>query len=336
MHNPWRVIGVAIGATLLAVVILNAQFFWLTLQHQLAPNQVSEPEPTSVVAQVADKLPGDVAAIRATGISNTNLSKIPIGIPPSNTLDSDNDGISDILERVLGTNPNKLDTDGDRISDFSEILINHNPLGKGTLPVDVKFANQQKGKYFLQVDGNGELWYVSPINARRYYISNAKSSLQNTEALSHSETVITLPANTLSISSLGLEAPVIYAIQPNEKAFQEALRNGVAHYPGTARPGELGNVYIFGHSSDYRWGNGQFKTVFAILPDIKVGTDVVISDASANVYTYRVIEKKVVLPTETKYLDQYDYKRKILTLQTSWPIGTALKRYVVIAELVEK
>ncbi|MFH0854781.1 MAG: DKNYY domain-containing protein [bacterium] len=35
---------------------------------------------------------------------------------------------------------------------------------------NIQFANQQKGKIFIQVEENGEAWYVNPVNSKRYYL----------------------------------------------------------------------------------------------------------------------------------------------------------------------
>src|SRR5579872_4327564 len=51
--------------------------------------------------------------------------------------------------------------------------------------------------------------------------------------------------NQLQIPSLKITAPVVYVDQANETAFQAGLKNGVVHYPGTALPGQIGNVYIW-------------------------------------------------------------------------------------------
>jgi len=139
--------------------------------------------------------------------------------------------------------------------------------------------------------------------------------------------------DTLKIGSLGIQTPIIYGIAKTEAAYQEALRNGVVHFPDTALPGELGNVYIFGHSSDYVWSPGDYKTIFARLPQIETGAEIEITNAAGKLFVYTVIETKIVGPRDLSVLDQFENKRHLLTLQTSYPLGTALQRYIVVAEL---
>ncbi len=139
--------------------------------------------------------------------------------------------------------------------------------------------------------------------------------------------------NRLSIPSLALEAPIVYPTEIGEDAYQVALREGVVHYPGTAEPGLPGNVYIFGHSSDFLWAPGGYKTVFAVLPEIAIGAEIQISNPTGEIFTYVVKETKVVNPKDLEVLDQGQGEFSRLTLQTSYPLGTALQRFLVIAEL---
>lgn len=139
--------------------------------------------------------------------------------------------------------------------------------------------------------------------------------------------------NFLVIDSLNVKVPVIYINQANEKTYQAALINGVVHFPGTASPGQLGNCYIFGHSSDFIWSKGHYKSIFAVLPKIQKGAVIVITDGIGQPFTYLVTGTAVVDPNDVSVLNQEGYKKKLLTLQTSWPVGTALKRFVVKAEL---
>ncbi|MCH7492088.1 sortase [Patescibacteria group bacterium] len=140
-------------------------------------------------------------------------------------------------------------------------------------------------------------------------------------------------ADQLSIPDRDINTPIIYIEEVDETIFQEALASGVVHYPGTALPGQFGNPYIFGHSSDYFWKSGNYKEIFKSLIDIPLGTPIRITNHDGELFIYRVVETKIVGPKEVSVLDQNEQQSLLLTLQTSWPVGTALKRYIVIAEM---
>lgn len=168
----------------------------------------------------------------------------------------------------------------------------------------------------------------------RFLLSNRTTSYQDPKALSARQTEHRQEPNLLAIESLGIKAPIVYIDKTSETEFQMALKNGVVHYPGTAKPGEAGNVYIFGHSSDFVWTKGNYKSVFALLPKIKIGAAVSVTDQDGTPFVYKVTRSFVASAKDT-YLLKQDQTQKILTLQTSYPIGTALKRYIVIAKLEE-
>ncbi|MEA2065348.1 MAG: MopE-related protein [Patescibacteria group bacterium] len=104
------------------------------------------------------------------GITNNNLEKIQIADENLSGADSDNDGLSDMIEDAVGTDKEKIDSDGDGYNDKSEILNGYNPTGSGTLSIDNNFTNSQKGKILLQVEQNGEAWYVNFENSKRYFL----------------------------------------------------------------------------------------------------------------------------------------------------------------------
>ncbi len=117
-----------------------------------------------------------------------------------------------------------------------------------------------------------------------------------------------------------------------EKDIQGALKDGVVHYPGTAQPGQLGNVFITGHSSYYFWDPGKYKDVFARLHDLDVGDEFTIF-WEQDVYKYRIRERKVVPPEDTEVLQQ-PRNEKIATLMTCTPVGTAKDRLILVAEQI--
>ena len=134
----------------------------------------------------------------------------------------------------------------------------------------------------------------------------------------------------LLIPKIGVDAPAIYNA-PYEEILAN-LRYGVVQYEGTALPGQVGNLVILGHSSNYPWAEGSYKTVFALLDKLTVGDEIVVPFESQR-SVYKVIELRVVKPTELDVLDKTGSPQ--LTLMTCYPVGTTRSRLVVRAELVE-
>ncbi|MBI5754366.1 class D sortase [Candidatus Peregrinibacteria bacterium] len=118
-----------------------------------------------------------------------------------------------------------------------------------------------------------------------------------------------------------------------EKQMQEALKDGVVHYPGTSLPGQTGNVVITGHSSYFPWDPGRFKDVFALLHDVVQGDRIVIY-FNQDKYLYEVNDIKIILPDDISVLKQTPDNR--ITLITCTPVGTNLKRLIVTAKLIAK
>ncbi len=104
------------------------------------------------------------------GITDGDLEKIEIAIDNISGTDSDGDKLSDMLEDSLGTNKYKMDSDGDGFNDKEEVVNGYNPANSKKLNLDSGFARAQAGKIFLQVEKNGEAWYVNPINYKRYFL----------------------------------------------------------------------------------------------------------------------------------------------------------------------
>jgi LPXTG-site transpeptidase (sortase) family protein len=117
-----------------------------------------------------------------------------------------------------------------------------------------------------------------------------------------------------------------------EKQIQKGLQKGVVHYPGTANPGQFGNVFVTGHSSFYPWDPGQFKDVFALLSKLNVDDRFYIYYDQIK-YEYVVREKFEVQPSNVSVLEQPKDK-KMATLMTCTPVGTTLRRLIIKAEEV--
>ncbi|MEI6529492.1 MAG: thrombospondin type 3 repeat-containing protein [Candidatus Falkowbacteria bacterium] len=72
----------------------------------------------------------------ATSTDQNTLNPIATSTPEpviESTIDSDSDGLTDIEEKISGTNINVIDTDNDGLSDYEEVKIYHsNPLNADT------------------------------------------------------------------------------------------------------------------------------------------------------------------------------------------------------------
>ncbi len=109
-----------------------------------------------------------------TGIAKKDLEKIVVADANISTgVDTDQDGLSDELEMAIGTDKDKTDTDGDTFGDRDELLRNFDPLAAGrSMPIDQGFADKQKGRLVIAVEGNKEAWYINPGDGKRYFLGN--------------------------------------------------------------------------------------------------------------------------------------------------------------------
>lgn len=153
---------------------------------------------------------------------------------------------------------------------------------------------------------------------------------------------ITPYENRIEIPSLNIYAPIVTpengldALKASDfntldESIKNSLLKGVVYYPGTAKPGEKGNTFLTGHSSNVFWELSKYNAVFALLPKIQVGADVFIY-YNQNEFHYRVTSKKEVKPTDVSILEQGG--NHVLSLMTCTPVGTNFRRLVVTAELL--
>jgi len=113
------------------------------------------------------------------GISNADIAKIPIGVDSRfNQSDTDGDGLADLLELALGTEPYQKDSDNDGYPDGQEVKSGYNPLGAGAIKKDSSLVGKLKGKIVLQVQSKGEAWYINPVDGKRYYMGSGKEAFE--------------------------------------------------------------------------------------------------------------------------------------------------------------
>jgi sortase A len=119
----------------------------------------------------------------------------------------------------------------------------------------------------------------------------------------------------IEIPRIGLSAMV------REGDDVATLAIAVGRIPGTARPGEQGNMALAGHRDSF----------FRALRHVRVADLIHLSAPGAR-YDYRVVSTEVVGPSEMRVLDPTD--EAVLTLVTCYPfgfVGNAPDRFIVRA-----
>lgn len=137
--------------------------------------------------------------------------------------------------------------------------------------------------------------------------------------------------NYIYIPKISVDAPISWNIPNNEKDVSHGLEKGAIHLKGTSFPGNIGNVFITAHSSNYIWAPGQYKTLFSLLDKLAVGDKIYLKYQST-IYLYRVYSIKIVNPNDLSVLNQSD--KSILTLMTCTPVGTSLNRIILFSNQI--
>jgi sortase A len=122
----------------------------------------------------------------------------------------------------------------------------------------------------------------------------------------------------IEIARLALSVAVVEGVDKVE------LRHAVGHIPGTALPGDAGNVGLAAHRD----------TFFSPLKDVKVQDEIQVSTVHGN-FKYQVVSLKVVNPEDVGVLAPSG--ENVLTLVTCYPfyfVGPAPKRWIVRAKQV--
>jgi sortase A len=170
----------------------------------------------------------------------------------------------------------------------------------------------------------------APIMA---YVSPGNAPPSQIEAIDPTITQNVSPEPRLIIPKLNVDVPVHFGIQLSE--VMSAMNNGVAHYRiagASAYPGEIGNLVITGHSAGDVYSSNPYKYIFSGLERLEDG-DLIYVNYNSTRYTYRVIKKEVVDPSNVAAL-VIETDKPMLTLVTCTPLGTSRYRLLVTGEQI--
>jgi len=150
---------------------------------------------------------------------------------------------------------------------------------------------------------------------------------------------VTLPVETPDLGGAfaRLHVPALEGYEPKSVvegvSVEDLKQGGPGHIPGTALPGEVGNVVLSGHRTTY---GAPFNRWDELAPG-----DLVVLETRDGWFTYRITGSQVVLPNavEVTFPVPGDHDatptRALLTMTTCNPEYSARERLIVSAELTE-
>ena len=122
-----------------------------------------------------------------------------------------------------------------------------------------------------------------------------------------------LEVGTLEIPAIGVDKTMYEGITLN------TLDRGPGHWPGTAGPGQAGNMVIAGHRTSH-------DRPFYDLDKLAPGDEIEVTNM-AGTFVYQVTDTIVVSPSDTWIVDQTP--EKTITLFACHPKGSTRQRIVV-------
>ena len=146
---------------------------------------------------------------------------------------------------------------------------------------------------------------------------------------------VAVPKEVIDVKTYSLSIPKLNLKDLNVEVGGEDLSKSLIHYLPTSKPGQYGNVAIFGHSTIPQLFNAKdYKTVFTYLPQMEIG-DRVYVDIEGTKFEYEIYDMFIVKPTQVSVLEQ-QFNASYLTLITCVPPGTYEKRLIVKAKLTKQ
>ena len=130
------------------------------------------------------------------------------------------------------------------------------------------------------------------------------------------------------IPKVGVESIIENPNRVDVATLDQALNKGAVHYPGSGSI-EQGNMFIFGHSTNWKVVQNDAYKTFNGIEKLVSGDEIKIYSGE-DTYIYRV--SSVVLVDEDDALVEFDNSKRTLTISTCNTFGEKQERWVVEAE----
>ena len=138
--------------------------------------------------------------------------------------------------------------------------------------------------------------------------------------------------NKANYRQFSLSIPKLKIKETRVEIDSNDLSGNLAHLPGSALPGEKGNVFISGHSALSQMFSLK-EALFGNLTELKKGDEIKINANGAE-FKYEVISLKVVDPQDISVINAPELQGRYVSLMTCVPPGLNFKRLVVLGKMI--
>lgn len=137
-----------------------------------------------------------------------------------------------------------------------------------------------------------------------------------------------------SFATFTLSVPALEIFKAEVMVDSNDVDKSLSHLPGTALPGEKGNVFISGHSAAFVRPklNDPYQSIFSNLHKLKPKDKIAVI-SGGQTFSYQVIGFKMVSPYNMSVVDPPDPSGRYISLMTCVPPGINTKRLVVLGKL---
>lgn len=142
----------------------------------------------------------------------------------------------------------------------------------------------------------------------------------------------------LIIDRIGVRAPLVFDIPPDNDLIYDGLEKGIVHYSATSKPGEPGTAIVLGHSSAFPWYKGDYGAVFALLARLNPGDRFYVRYEDNRSFVYEMKQAIIFNPfaIEDQQLAALEGQSgNYLILISCYPVGTNYKRIAIQAEQIQ-
>jgi LPXTG-site transpeptidase (sortase) family protein len=129
--------------------------------------------------------------------------------------------------------------------------------------------------------------------------------------------------NVIVVPTMLLDQPIL---EGSKNDMYQNLDKGIWRWPTSSTPDKGGNTVLLGHRFTY----ANPKSVLYHLDKVETGDDIALVWENKQ-YLYKVIEVKIVSPSDVSILEQN--QQPTLTIYTCAPLWKPVNRLVIVARL---